>query len=153
MDKIIGNQLNKIFWILLVCFIFPIGGNSPWSVFNVPSNAKDFSLIKSNISEGSMGFYQFTNPALLPQVRNLVVGSSFNVMSLNRSNQVLSINIPLPPQAAVALSMMRSGTSNIQGKDIFNNNTDMISNHEILGMLSFGISFNKYISAGININF
>ena len=27
----------------------------------------------------------------------------------------------------------------------------MISNHEILGMLSFGISFNKYISAGINI--
>ena len=156
MDKTIGNQLNKITFILLLLNLvfargFNNGGVNPWVVFDVPSNANDFSLSRANISDGTPGFNQFINPALLPQSKGISYGMSYNKMSLDRSYQALSINIPLPPQAAIGLSVMRSGTSNIQGKDIFNNNTNIISNHEMLGMISFGVSFNQYISLGVNI--
>ena len=40
------------------------GGANPWSLFNVSSNANDFGLSRANISEGTKGFYQFSNPAL-----------------------------------------------------------------------------------------
>ena len=152
--------MKKVIFILILNFCICIstnsvlvkaGGMNPWVVFDSPSNANDFALVRSNISDGTKGFYQFVNPALLPKSNGISYGMSYNMMSLDRSNQSLSINIPLPPQAAVALSVMRSGTSNIQGKDIFNNSTDIISDHEILGMISFGVSFNRYMSVGINI--
>ena len=143
--------MKNIIFILLFNVIFSIGGNNPWDIFNISSNANDFSLAGSNISEGTEGFYQFTNPALLPKSTNIHYGVSYNMMSLDRSNQVISVNIPLPPGAAVGLSVMRSGTSDIQGTDIFNNKTEIIQNHEMLGMISFGVSFGEYISGGINI--
>ena len=65
MDKTIGNQLKKILIILLINFIFSVGGDNPWSIFNVSSNANDLTLARANLSEGTKGFYQFTNPALL----------------------------------------------------------------------------------------
>ena len=143
--------MNKIIIIIIIDFIFSIGGSNPWAIFNTPSNAIDFSSSRANIAEGAEGFYQYTNPALLTKSNNKTYGMSYNMMSLDRSNQVVSFNIPLPPQAGLGLSIMRSGTSNIQGRDIFNNNTNIISDHEMLGMISFAVSFSKYISAGINI--
>ena len=41
--------------------MFAVGGNNPWVMFNVNSNANDFSLASSNISEGTCGFYEFSN--------------------------------------------------------------------------------------------
>ena len=97
------------------------GGNNPWTAFDVSSNANDLSLSRANVSTGSSGFYQFSNPALLYKTYKINYGMSYNMMSLDRSTQVVSININLPPKAGVGLSFMRSGTSDIQGRDIFNN--------------------------------
>jgi len=127
------------------------GGNNPWSTFNVPSNAKDLSLAEANVSEGSIGFYQFANPALLTKTNNLDFGLCYNMMALDRSTQVVSVNFNLPPKAGIGLSAMRSGTSKIQGKDSFNNNTYEIDVYDMLGMISFGVSIHKYASIGINI--
>ena len=143
--------MKQIIYILLINIIFAIGGNNPWAVFNIASNANDFSLAAANISEGTKGFYQFSNPALLPNIDKKTFGASYTMMSLDRSSQSLSLNIPLPPKAAVAISMMRSGTSDIQGRDAYNNNTELFSHHEILGLISFGVSFSKYFSGGLNI--
>jgi len=143
--------LKQIIYILLINIIFAIGGNNPWAVFNIASNANDFSLAAANISEGTKGFYQFSNPALLPNIDKKTFGASYTMMSLDRSSQSLSLNIPLPPKAAVAISMMRSGTSDIQGRDVYNNNTELFSHYEILGLISFGVSFSKYFSGGLNI--
>ena len=143
--------MKQIIYISLINILFAVGGSNPWSIFNIPSNANDFALAGSNISEGTEGFYQFSNPALIPNIDKRTFGASYTMMSLDRSSQVLSMNLPLPPNAAVALSMMRSGTSDIQGTDIYNNNTELFSHHEILGMISFGVSFSKYFSAGLNI--
>ena len=153
MDKIAGNKLRKviIYIILINCLLPNAGGANPWSAFNVSSNASDFGLSRANISEGTKGFYQFSNPALLPQSKEISLGMSYTMMSLDRSTQVISFNMPLPPQAAIGLSMMRSGTSNIQGKDGVNNKTDIISDYEMLGVISFGVSFSQNISVGVNI--
>ena len=151
MDKVVGNILIKILVILFIGLIFPVERTNPWILFSIPSNANDFSLVGSNVSEGTAGFYQFANPALLPNSNGKNFGTSYTMMSLDRSSQVLSVNYSLPPNAAVAISMMRTGTSDIQGRDIFNNNTELFNHHEILGMISFGISFGKYINGGLNI--
>ena len=136
---------------MLISSIFSQGGQNPWAAFNVSSNANDFYLSNSNISNGTKGFYQFANPALLPKIKNVNYAMTYNIMSLDRSCQILSVNVPLPPKAGVAISMIRSGTSKIQGKDSFNNNNDIFGNYDMLGMISFGISFSKYISGGLNI--
>ena len=107
--------------ILVIGLIFPSGGNDPWITFDVPSNANDLSLSRSNVSSGTVGFYQFTNPALLPRTKRFDYGMCYNMMSLDRSTQVISFNFNLPPKAGIGLSIIRSGTSNIQGRDIFNN--------------------------------
>ena len=143
--------MKKILFIVYITIIFSLGGENPWGTFNIPSNAGDLSLSRANISKGTVGFYQFSNPALLPATSQLDYGMCYNMMSLDRSTEVFSLNLKLPPNAGVGISLMRSGTSNIQGTDIFNNKTDILSNHDILGMISFGVSINKYFSMGINI--
>jgi len=143
--------LKNILVILFISSIFCQGGKNPWAVFNVSSNANDFYLSNSNISNGTKGFYQFANPALLPKIKNVNYAMTYNMMSLDRSCQILSVNVPLPPQAGVAISMIRSGTSKIQGRDSFNNNNNMFQNYDMLGMISFGVSFSKYIFGGLNI--
>ena len=59
MDKINGNKLKKIITIIFISFIFSL--SNPWANFNIASNSQDFSLSSSNISSGSVGFYQFSN--------------------------------------------------------------------------------------------
>ncbi len=140
MDKTNSDKLKNIISILFISIIFSFGGNNPWVIFNVPSNANDLSLSGSNISRGTVGFYQFANPALLSMTKKMDFGVCYNRMSLDRSTQVISFNLKLPPNAGIGLSVMRSGTSNIQGKDIFNNDTNILENHDILGMISFGVS-------------
>jgi len=143
--------LKNLIYILCSSAIFAWGGQNPWISFDVPLNANNLSLSKSNISTGSKGFYQFSNPALLPMTSKIDYGVCYNKMSLDRSTNVISLNFKLPPNAGVGVSIVRSGTNNIQGKDIFNNNTHIISNHDMLGMISFGVLINKYISAGLNV--
>jgi len=151
LDKTNNHKLKNLISILFISSIFSFGGNNPWVIFNVPSNANDLSLSGSNISRGTIGFYQFANPALLSMTKKMDFGVCYNRMSLDRSTQVISFNLKLPPNAGVGLSVMRSGTSNIHGKDIFNNDTNILENYDILGMISFGVSISEYISAGINI--
>ena len=61
------------------------GGQNPWATFDVPSNASDLALSQSNISSGSIGFYQFSNPALLPKIQGYSFGFCYNSMSLDSS--------------------------------------------------------------------
>ena len=130
-------------------FIFSL--SNPWANFNIASNSQDFSLSSSNISSGSVGFYQFSNPALLPKTNNYSFGMCYNSMALDRSVQTFSFNFQLPPKAGIGLSILRSGTSDIPGRDTYNNPTNTFDNYDILGMVSFGVSMNEYISIGINI--
>ena len=113
--------MGKIITILFLGFMYSL--TNPWANLNIASNSQDFSLSRSNISSGSVGFYQFSNPALLPKTNKFDYGFCYNRMSLDRSTQVISLNFRLPPKAGIGISLMRSGTANIQGKDMFNNDT------------------------------
>ena len=59
-----------MFILFLFSFIFAdYGGGYAGSEFTYASNARDLALSKSNLANGSNGYYQFSNPAILSSLR------------------------------------------------------------------------------------
>ncbi|MBT7376667.1 MAG: hypothetical protein HN820_00765 [Candidatus Marinimicrobia bacterium] len=127
------------------------GGGYAGSEFRYPSNARDIALAGANIADGSEGYYQFSNPAQLPQLKSLGISSSFMSLPLDRSIQILSISKPLPPFAGIALSIYRSATSDIVGRDLMNKFTENLNVSNYMGMLSFGLAPSKKVALGLNV--
>ena len=127
------------------------GGGYAGSEFRYPSNARDIALAGANIADGSEGYYQFSNPAQLPQLKSLGISSSFMSLPLDRSIQTLSISKPLPPFAGIALSIYRSATSDIVGRDLMNKFTENLNVSNYMGMLSFGLAPSKKVALGLNV--
>ena len=127
------------------------GGGYAGSEFRYPSNARDIALAGANIADGSEGYYQFSNPAQLPQLKSLGISSSFMSLPLDRSIQTLSISKPLPPFAGIALSIYRSATSDIVGRDLMNQFTENLNVSNYMGMLSFGLAPSKKVALGLNV--
>jgi hypothetical protein len=58
---------------------------------------------------------------------------------------------PLPPFAGIALSLYRSATTNIQGRDLMNQYTENLDVSNYMGMLSFGLAPSKKVALGLNV--
>ncbi|MBC8255722.1 MAG: hypothetical protein H8E85_00235 [Candidatus Marinimicrobia bacterium] len=127
------------------------GGGYAGSGFRYGSNAREFSLAGALIADKTPGFYAFSNPALLQFTRSNHIGISFQNMSLDRSIQSFSFAKRLPPNAGVGLAILQSGTDNIQGRDLMNQETEIFSAQEIEGIISFGVAFGSKLALGINI--
>jgi len=127
------------------------GGGYAGSGFRYASNAREFSLACALVADKIPGFYAFSNPALLQFARHNQIGVSFQKMSLDRSIQSFSFAKRLPPNAGVGLAILRSGTDNIQGKNLMNQETESFSAKEIEGIMSFGVAFGSKLALGINI--
>lgn len=127
------------------------GGGYAGSEYRYASNARDLALAGANICDGSDGYVQFSNPAQLPDLKGIDISSSFLSLSIDRSIQTLSITKSLPPSAGIGLSLYRSGTSNIQGRDLMNQFTKDLDVSNYMGVLSFGLSPSKKIALGLNL--
>ena len=142
-------------WLLFI-FYFQLlsadyGGGFAGSGFRYGSNAKELSLAGAVVSDKNQRFYAFSNPALLKYVRNSQLGFSYHSMSLDRSIQSFCYVKKLPPTAGVGISILRSGTKNIQGKNSMNEKTEVFSSQDIQGIISFGVSFGSRVAIGLNI--
>ena len=139
--------------ILLVATILfaDYGGGYAGSEFRYASNARDLALAGANLADGSDGYLQFSNPAQLPQLKSISISSSFMSLPLDRSIQTLSITKFLPPSAGIGLSLYRSATSNIQGRDLMNQFTESLDVSNYMGMLSFGLAPSKKVALGLNV--
>ncbi len=142
------------FWViglLIGILSADFGGGYAGASFRYASNAREKSLGGAMVAEQNAGYQQFSNPALLPLVKQNQLGLSYFSMSLDRSIQTFSFTKPLPPKASVAISFFRSGTTNIRGTNSLNEFTENYSVSEMFGMLSFGVSFSKRVSLGLNV--
>jgi len=143
------------FFVLIVLLLSILsadyGGGYAGSEFRYASNARDLALAGANSADGSNGYFQFSNPAQLPQLKSIGISSSFMSLPLDRTIQTLSITKHLPPSAGVALSLYRSGTSNIQGRDLMNQFTENLEVSNYMGMLSFGLAPSKKVALGLNV--
>ena len=138
--------------ILLATILFAdYGGGYAGSEFRYSSNARDFALAGANLADGSDGYFQFSNPAQLPQLKSIGISSSFMSLPLDRSIQTLSITKSLPPSAGIALSFYRSAVSNIQGRGLMNEFTENLDVSNYMGMLSFGLAPSKKVALGLNV--
>ncbi len=127
------------------------GGGYAGSGFRYGSSAREFSLAGALVADKTPGFYTFSNPALLQFTRSNQVGVSFQNMSLDRSIQSFNYAKRLPPNAGVGLAILQSGTDNIQGRNLMNQETESFSAKEIEGIMSFGVAFGSKLALGINI--
>ena len=154
MDKISGSQLIRYSILILLAstiLFADYGGGYAGSEFRYASNARDLALAGANVADGSDGYFQFSNPAQLPQLKSMGISSSFMTLPLDRSIQTLSITKYLPPSAGIALSLYRSATSNIQGRDEMNQFTGNLDVSNYMGMLSFGLAPSKKVALGLNV--
>lgn len=138
--------------IIMVGIVFAdYGGGYAGSGFRYGSNAREFSLGGTLIADKTPGFYAFSNPALLQFARHNQIGVSFQKMSLDRSIQTFSFAKRLPPNAGIGIAILQSGTNNIQGKNLMNQETELFSAKEIEGLMSFGVAFGSKLALGVNI--
>ena len=145
-------SLRKVIFIFCIGFLFAeYGGGYAGSGFRYGSNAREFSLAGALIADKTPGFYAFSNPALLQYARSSQFGFSYQAMSLDRSIQSFSFAKNLPPSAGFGLSILRSGTDNIQGRNAMNEPTETLTTQEIQGIISFGVSLGPRMALGINI--
>jgi len=143
----------KNFLILLILSFVQadyLGGFSA-SAIRYDADARTQSLGGATLASPSKGFVQFSNPAILHRSSRMVIGMSYFSLPLDRSIQVSNFIYPLPPKAAIGISLFRAGTDNILGRDSQNNITSNFSSSDIMGMISFGVNFNKKMSLGVNI--
>jgi len=137
--------------IFVTIVIADYGGGYAGSGFRYGSNAREFSLAGALVADKTPGFCVFSNPALLQFTRSNQVGVSFQNMSLDRSIQSFNYAKRLPPNAGVGLAILQSGTDNIQGRNLMNQETESFSAKEIEGIMSFGVAFGSKLALGINI--
>ena len=142
----------KVFIILFITVLHAdFGGGYAGSEFRYASNARDLALSKSNSANGSIGYFQFSNPAQLSQIKAMDISSSFMSLPLDRSIQTLTFSKPLPPFAGIAFSIYRSATADIERRTNMNEYIENFDIANYMGMLSFGIKpFNK-LAFGLNI--
>jgi len=143
--------MYKLIFIIVSFLQAEYGAGYAGSSFRYGSNAREVALGSALVAEPNIGFSSFSNPASLSLAKSIQFGFSYQDMSLDRSIQSFSFVKNLPPKAGIALSFLRSGTDNIQGKNSRNENTDILSSEEIQGLISFGVSFSSKFSMGLNI--
>ena len=144
--------MKQIFFIFFIGLLSAdYGGGYAGSGFRYSTNAREFSLAGAVVADKTMGFYAFSNPALLQYARSRQLGLSLQSMSLNRSIQSFSFVKNLPPTAGMGIAILRAGTDNIEGRDAMNTSTGTFSAQEIQGIISFGVSFGTRMALGINI--
>jgi hypothetical protein len=142
----------KLFIILLFSILCAdYGGGYAGSEFQYQCNARDLGLATSNLSQGSNGYLQYSNPAQLHKTVGWSLSSSILTLPLDRSIQTVSISKQLPPFAGIALSFYRSAVSDIDGRDDMNFHTKILNTSNYMGMLSFGLAPSKTVSIGINV--
>ena len=96
------------------------------------------------------GFNAFVNPALLSKTKNLEIGSSYFLMSLDRYVQAFSITRNLSSFGGASLSYFESGVSNIQGTNFNNEPTGSFDSKNSYLMFSFGSKILEDLFIGVN---
>lgn len=107
----------------------------------------------------AVGYY---NPASLPYAQYRNVAASFGILSLDRRLNFLSFVQPLGqpndttgrrPQAGLAVGIINSGVSKIDGRDSDGEPTGLLQTSENQAFLSFGTALRNKLAIGVTIKY
>jgi len=113
-------------------------------------SARSVSLSSAMVADTYHTFQSFSNPALLNQCKGQHYGLSYFMMSLDRSLQTFYYSRKLAGNAGVSAAILRTSVGNFEGKDIFNNPTNELSNSDYYGLLSFGLGNKSGTGIGLS---
>ena len=101
------------------------------------------------VDDGEIAGYY--NPALLPFTQRKSISASAGFLTLDRKLNFLGFSAPLPPSAGVALGIINSGVSMIDGRDGDGRQTGMLRMSENTAFLAFALRFPAGFSAGVTL--
>ena len=113
--------MRKLFIIsaIIFCANYLIGYTG--SSYQYGYSAKSFGLSNALVANEYDTFQSFANPASLYACKGTNYGVSYFKMSLDRSIQTFYLSKELAGDAGLSLAILRSGTGEFMGKDLFNN--------------------------------
>lgn len=144
--------------ILLVFFTFSIGWTQPISKLGgLPGSPLRMGFSAYGIGFGNalasvrsdriVGYY---NPALTPFQSKPMALVSVGFLTLDRYLNHVSYTVQLPPAGGLSLSVVNSGTSNIDGRDKDGQHTSSYTTSENAFLFSFGLRVHSFVSVGIS---
>ncbi len=108
------------------------------------------NALAADISGGVSPYY---NPALAPFATGQNLEASVALLSFDRSLQFLQISAPFEKRAGIALGLIHSSVTNIDGRDNSGFHTRDLSVDEFAGFMAFGIRFGGAVTGGIGLQF
>lgn len=127
------------------------GGGYAGAPFRYGTNAREIALAGALTAEPNLGFQQLSNPAMITMNNDMEFGTSLFSMALDRSIQVISFSKSLPPSGAAGVTYFRSGTDNIQGRNLTGQKTENLTANDSYGMLTFGLKPRQNLAVGFSL--
>ena len=134
--------------IILICIGY-LNAN-PGASYQYGYSARSVSLSSAMVADTYHTFQSFANPALLNQCKGQNYGLSYFMMSLDRSLQTFYYSRKLAGNAGLSAAILRSSIGEFQGKDMFNNPNNELSNSDYYGLLSFGVGSKRGTGIGLS---
>lgn len=147
-------------WIKLFSFLFltanlVFGGSDETGGYagaflRMPLSARSAALGNAvgTLAESPENFIE--NPAILSSIDRKEFGSSFQFLSLDRSLHMVSLAMPLPPSAGLALAWIHAGVGKIEARNFSNIVTDELHTSQDAIYVGFSNRLGESFSVGIN---
>ncbi|MCL5035224.1 MAG: hypothetical protein M1395_09010 [Bacteroidetes bacterium] len=142
--------MKKTLFVLLF-YSVTFAQSYPGSFARIGLNAKGMSMGNAISAMTTGNVYPFYNPALASFQNGGSVSASVALMSLNRQLNVITYTQGLAPTAGLALGVINSTVSNIDGRDADGVHTSNLSTSEDLLFFSFSNQFLDAFSLGVSL--
>jgi hypothetical protein len=111
--------------------------------------ARSLSMGNTGVASSFDGFATFYNPAILPYLSETHFALTYYFLSFDREFHYAGLSLPLKPSAAVAVSWIHAGVSDIQGRTFTGEPDEKYETGEDAILLSFSNSFSPNFSIGM----
>ena len=128
----------------------PATGGYAGAFARLGADARSGALAGALLADINAGHLALTNPASMVYVQRRELGLSYMALPLDRTLQGLSLATGLPPSAAVGISYLRAGDSNILARNSIGEPGDLLTYAESMVVLSFANRMSPSFSVGLN---
>jgi hypothetical protein len=115
--------------------------------------AEGIGMGNARIATAAGDVFAYYNPAVLPYAEHKTLAADLGILALDRKLNFLSYSQAVAPDAGIAIAIINSGVSEIDGRDSDGEPTGLLRTSENQAILSFATRFKAGFSAGINLKF
>ena len=142
MGKISGGQIMRLVLVMLILMSWILGQNYSGyagSFVGNGSSARAIALGNALTAGSNLYYPAYYNPAGIANTTKKKILFAHQFLTFDRRQSTLGATLPLPPIGGFSLGWIGSGVTNIQGRNLTGDKTEVLSAAEDLFAISFGI--------------